>query len=77
MTAEEIVSRIQSLHPDAEVTPEGADCNFSVTIVSAQFEGQTPLQRQQPVMKLFRDEIANGQLHALSIRAKTPAEIAA
>jgi acid stress-induced BolA-like protein IbaG/YrbA len=32
------------------------------------------LQRQQPILGLFRDELASGTLHALSVRARTPAE---
>lgn len=74
MDAQEIVDRIQTAFPDAEVQTEGADCNFSVIIVSSAFEGKNPLQRQRPVMDLFREEIASGALHALSITAKTPGE---
>jgi len=74
MDAQEILDRIQTAFPDAEVQTEGADCNFSVTIVSSAFEGKNPLQRQRPVMDLFREEIASGALHALSITAKTPGE---
>ena len=74
MQAQEIVDRIRAAYPDAEVSTEGADCNFSVTIVSPAFEGLNPLQRQRPVMALFRDEISSGALHALSVTAKTPQE---
>lgn len=74
MNPEEIIQRIRSAYPDAVVEPEGADCNFSVKIVSAAFEGKNPLQRQRPVMALFKDEISSGALHALSITAKTPSE---
>jgi len=72
MDAQEIVKRIQTAFPDAEVKTDGADCNFSVTIVSSAFEGKNPLQRQRPVMDLFKEELASGALHALSITAKTP-----
>jgi acid stress-induced BolA-like protein IbaG/YrbA len=77
MNPEDIVERIRSTYPDALVEPEGADCNFSVKIVSAAFEGKNPLQRQRPVMALFKEEINSGALHALSITAKTPSEDAA
>lgn len=72
MNAQEIVKRIQAAFPDAEVQTDGADCNFSVTIISSAFEGKNPLQRQRPVMDLFKEDIASGALHALSITAKTP-----
>lgn len=74
MNSEDIVNRIQAAYPDAIVETDGADCNFSVRIVSQAFDGLNPIQRQRPVMALFSDEIASGALHALSITAKTPAE---
>ena len=74
MNPEEIVQRIQAEYPDAVVETDGADCNFSVTIVSQAFDGLNPIQRQRPVMALFKEDISSGALHALSITAKTPAE---
>lgn len=74
MNPEEIVQRIQAEYPDAIVETEGADCNFSVRIVSQAFEGKNPLQRQRPILALFKDDISSGALHALSVTAKTPAE---
>jgi BolA protein len=74
MNPEDIVQRIQSEYPDAAVETDGADCNFSVTIISQAFDGLNPIQRQRPVMALFKDDISSGALHALSITAKTPAE---
>ena len=74
MNPEEIVQRIQAEYPDAIVETDGADCNFSVTIVSQAFYGLNPIQRQRPVMALFKDDTSSGALHVLSITAKTPAE---
>ncbi len=74
MNAQDIVQRIQTAYPDAEVRTDGADCNFSVTVISTAFEGQSPIQRQRPIMALFNDEISSGALHALSITARTPSE---
>ncbi|MDJ0738532.1 MAG: BolA family protein [Gammaproteobacteria bacterium] len=75
MKAEEIVDRICAAYPDAKVTPDGADCNFSVTVVSEAFDGLSPIQRQRPILALFKDDISSGALHALSIVAKTPGEV--
>ena len=74
MNAEEIMQRIRAAYPDASVDPQGADCSFSVTVVSRVFAGQTPIQRQRPILALFKEEIASGALHALSVIAKTPEE---
>lgn len=54
----------------------GGESHFNVTVVSAAFEGQGRMQRQRAVNALLRDELA-GPVHALSIRALTPAEAAA
>jgi len=74
MKSEEIKNRILDAIPDAKVSTEGADCNFSVTVVSPSFEGKNPLQRQRPIMALFNEEITSGALHALSVTAKTPGQ---
>lgn len=54
----------------------GGESHFNLTVVSAKFEGRGRLQRQRAVNALLRDELA-GPVHALSIRALTPAEDAA
>lgn len=53
----------------------GGESHFNLTVVSAAFEGQGRVQRQRAVNALLREELA-GPVHALSIRALTPAEAA-
>lgn len=74
MTAEEIVQRVLSLHPDAVVDVAGEDCSFELYVISDDFMGRNTLQRQKPILALFKEDILNGTLHALSIKAKTPSE---
>lgn len=52
---------------------EGGESHFNLTVVARAFEGQGRIQRQRAVNALLRDELA-GPVHALSIRALTPAE---
>jgi BolA protein len=54
---------------------EGGESHLTVTVVSEAFEGQGRVQRQRAVTGLLKDELA-GPVHALSIRAMTPAEAA-
>ena len=54
----------------------GGESHFNVTVVSAAFEGQGRVPRKRAVNDLLRAELA-GPVHALSIRALTPAEAAA
>jgi len=51
----------------------GGESHFNLTIVSDAFAGQGRLARQRAVTALLRDELA-GPVHALSIKALTPAE---
>ena len=60
---------------DAQITVEGEDCSFSVTVVSDQFQGKLPVARQKSVLSIFKEQLATGDLHALSVKALTPAEV--
>ena len=53
----------------------GGESHFNLTVVSAAFEGQGRVQRQRMSNSRLREELA-GPVHALSIRAHTPAEAA-
>lgn len=72
MTEDEIISRINQLYPGAIMEVSGEDCNFELYIISEEFKGKTIIQRQQSILNLFKNELAKGTLHALSIKAKTP-----
>lgn len=74
MKEEEIVARVRTLHPQAVIDVAGADCNFELTVVDEAFAGLGILQRQKPILALFKDDIRSGTLHALSVKAKTPQE---
>lgn len=73
----DVERRILEALPDADMEVEGADCNFTVTVVSPSFEGVGALARQRTVLGLFARELATGSLHALSVKARTPAELSA
>ncbi|XP_058779414.1 protein BOLA1, chloroplastic [Vicia villosa] len=51
------------------------ETHFNLKIVSPKFEGQSLLRRHRLVYDLLSDELQSG-LHALSIVAKTPNEVA-
>lgn len=74
MDVADVISRIQSGIADASVRVEGADCNFTCTVVSPVFAGLRPVLRQQQVLACFSDELADGRLHALTVMAFTPEE---
>ena len=74
MNETDIVSRITAQYPDARVDVEGEGCSFQVQVLSPAFEGVKTLERQRGILALFKDELATGKLHALGVKARTPAE---
>lgn len=74
MTEDEIVSRVSALHPGAVIDVAGEDCSFELYVISDDFAGKNTLERQRPILALFSDDLASGRLHALSVKARTPAE---
>lgn len=53
----------------------GGESHFNLVIVAADFEGRSRVERQRLINSLLREEMA-GAVHALSIKAMTPAEAA-
>ena len=74
MDVEVVREKITADLPNAKVTVQGEDCNFSVTVVSELFAGKLPVARQRMVMAPFTEQLASGELHALSVKAITPEE---
>lgn len=55
-----------------EVNGDGS--KFEVEIISSAFEGLSTIKRHQLVYKITNPYISTGEIHALTIRAHTPAE---
>jgi len=72
MSPETIRKMIQESIADAQVETSGADCSFTIVVTSPEFEGKSPIQRHRMVNEIFKEKIASGELHALSIKTKTP-----
>ena len=75
MTPDKIQQLIANCMPDAKVEVSGGDGKFTAEVTSDAFEGLGTLQRHKLVYACVNDEIASGELHALTIVAKTPAEL--
>ena len=74
MDAQKIQALIEARIPDAQVAVSGGEGKFEATVVSPSFAGMAPVKRHQMVYGAVRDRIADGSLHALSIRPVTPDE---
>jgi len=59
---------------DSQVFIEGAGCDFTVTVISEQFTDLSLVKKQQLVMATLTEPLNSGKLHAVSVKAYTPAE---
>jgi BolA protein len=63
------------LHAGHAGSRPGGETHFRVNIVSQAFEGKSRLERHRMINALLAAELA-GSVHALALKAQTPAEIA-
>ena len=74
MLATEVRALLKSKDTGWTFAVQGEGRNFQIEVVSADFETMTRLKRQQAVLRLIADEIAEGTLHAITVIALTPEE---
>jgi acid stress-induced BolA-like protein IbaG/YrbA len=75
MHADDIKKLIENGLKECTATVAGADgVHFDATVISPAFSGKTRIQKQQLVYATLGDRIANGTIHALSIKTFTPEE---
>lgn len=74
MTENDIKQQITAALNTDHVHVEGDGYHFMAIVVSADFENQRSVQRQQAVYACVKEQLASGALHALSLKTYTPAE---
>lgn len=77
MTADELKTIITTDLACEHLALEGDGRHWYATIVSAEFEGRRAIQRHQRVYATLGGRLQSDEVHALSIKAFTPAEWAA
>ena len=75
-TAHDVQRFIAAGLPCEHLAVEGDGRHFFATIVSAEFDGKSRIQRHQRVYQALGDRMRE-QIHALSMKTFTPAEWAA
>jgi BolA protein len=60
-------------HAGMKGLDDKGETHFRVSLVSARFAGQSPVQRHRMVNEVLAEELA-GPVHALSVSARTPDE---
>ena len=74
MIADEVRARVAQAIVPSEVKARGDASRMEVVVVSSSFEGVSRVRKQQLVYAAIADLIRDGALHAVTIRAYTPAE---
>jgi acid stress-induced BolA-like protein IbaG/YrbA len=74
MQPEDIKNLIETGLKAASATVTGDGRHFDATVISPEFSGKNRIQKQQLVYATLGDRIANGTLHAISIKTFTPDE---
>lgn len=68
----DVVSALSKTFPDAQISAELDGNRAVIEIVSSAFEGMNRVKKQQAVYACIQDYIADGRLHAVTIKAETP-----
>ena len=69
--AEQVKQIIEQQLVGTQVIPSGEGCSFQVTVIGDLFAGLSPVKKQQLVYGCLTDQIADGSIHALGIKAYT------
>ncbi len=73
MNTDEMKTVIETAIPTEFVLVESADnVHFYATVVAEKFTEISKMQQHKLIMNLFKDEMANESIHALSIKTFTP-----
>ena len=75
MNPDKIQHLIQQGMPEAKVEVSGGEGKFVAQVVSDEFADLSLIKRHKLVYACVGNEIASGELHALTIIAKTPSEV--
>jgi len=76
MNSEIIQKLIEQGMPSASIAVSGGEGKYVAEVTSDVFEGLMLIKRHKLVYACVNAEITSGELHALTIVAKTPAELA-
>ncbi len=74
MQANEVEQLVQEKIVGAEVSVEGEGCNFSVSVISDLFDGLSRVDQQKMVLAAVTEQIASGELHAITVKTRTKTE---
>lgn len=71
MQSNEVKVLIESRLEGARVEVEGEGCNFQLNVISDTLAALSPVKRQQQIYALLNDYIADGRIHAVTMKFYT------
>ncbi|WP_148863415.1 BolA family protein [Marinobacter fonticola] len=77
MQAEDVAKLVREQLPDCEIQVQNDGNHYLVVAVGERFEGMSPVKKQQLIYGALNEQLSEGTIHALTIKAFTPAQWAA
>ena len=74
MDASQITTELNAGLSDCQVTVEGGDGKYLVTVIGDVFEGLNAIKRQQTIYKILNEHITSGAIHAVTMSLTTVTE---
>jgi acid stress-induced BolA-like protein IbaG/YrbA len=74
LDASQITTELNAELSDCQVTVEGSDGKYFVTVIGDVFEGLNAVKRQQTIYKILNEHIASGAIHAVTMSLTTVTE---
>jgi acid stress-induced BolA-like protein IbaG/YrbA len=74
LDASQITTELNAELTDCQVTVEGGDGKYLVTVIGDVFEGLNAVKRQQTIYKILNEHISSGAIHAVTMSLMTVTE---
>ncbi len=74
MDASQITTLLDAELSECQVTVDGGDGKYLVTVVGDVFEGLNAVKRQQTIYKILNEHIKSGAIHAVTMSLMTASE---
>ena len=68
MQPHEVKDLIEQQLPDVQVEVDGEGCNFQLLLISDELAALSPVKRQQQIYALLNEPIADGRIHAVTMK---------
>lgn len=74
MDASQITNLLDAELSECQVTIDGGDGKYLVTVIGDVFEGLNAVKRQQTIYKILNEHITSGAIHAVTMNLMTAKE---